>query len=129
MGSIGAVAAIALSISACATHHISGSPAPTTASGPAPSVATSAAVPCDLPHFGDLIEWQRRPGKVDSARRFSDVDKTKCEPALDGWMEGMPSGSGVCFMIGWASDNPGYNPNAVPAPPLKKVIDKVGDAC
>lgn len=87
------------------------------------------AAPCTLPHFGDLLEWRRRPGQLDSARRFSDVDQAKCAPALDGWMEGMPPGPGVCYMIGWADDNPGYNAAALPAPPLKKVIDKVGDAC
>ena len=121
-GIIGAVAAIALSISACTSHHISGSPTPATTSGAAPSASTPVAAPCNLPHFGDLIEWQRRPGRTDSARRFSDVDEAKCAPALDGWIEGMPPGPGVCYMIGWATDNPGYNVTALPAPPLKKVI-------
>ena len=134
---VGVLTAVGLVVTGCSGHRVSGTSTTATSSGvaapapggvPAPGPG-SAPHPCTLPHFGDLIEWQRRPGKVDSALRFPDVDPTKCEPALDGWMEGMPPGPGVCFMIGWASDNPGYNVFAKPAPPLKNTLDKVGDAC
>ena len=98
-------------------------------SNPIAAPSNSVTAPCGLPHFGDLILWQRQPGQKDRARRMSDVDEAKCAPALNNWMDGIPAGPGVCYAIGWAVDNPGYPAKAVPAPPLKKVIDKVGDAC
>jgi hypothetical protein len=37
--------------------------------------------------------------------------------------------SSECTTIALASDNPGYNVNAVPAAPLKDVIESVGPGC
>jgi hypothetical protein len=82
-----------------------------------------------LPHFGFLVEWQHQPGKPDRAYRVSDVDATKCEPTLNNWTEGLSDGPGVCYMIGWDSENAGYNVNQIPALPLKRAMDKIGGGC
>lgn len=95
----------------------------------APKRRTICEPPCTLPHFGYLLEWQHQPGKPDRAYRISDIDKAKCAPALNNWTTGLPDGPGTCYMIGWASENVGYNVNAVPAPPLSKAIDKIGEGC
>jgi hypothetical protein len=46
---------------------------------------------------------------------------------LDTWRASRPTGPGYCAKIAWSADNPGYPPSVQPAPPLKKVIDQVGD--
>jgi hypothetical protein len=91
--------------------------------------SVQAAAPCRLPHFGDLIEWRHQPGKTDHAYRVSDIDVKQCQPTLNNWTADLPEVPGVCYMIGWAADNVGYNVSALPAPPMTKPMDKIGDAC
>jgi hypothetical protein len=43
--------------------------------------------------------------------------------------ETSPKGAGYCTQAAEASDNPGYNVDADPAPPLRKVVIAVGGAC
>jgi hypothetical protein len=50
-----------------------------------------------------------------------------CKPTLDTWRYGQSTGPGYCSKIAWADDNPGYDADARPAAPLKKVLDTVGD--
>lgn len=83
--------------------------------------------PCNLPISSSLIIWQHSPGTEDSARRVNESDTYSCRPTLDTWRAGEPSGPGYCSKIAWSSDNPDYLANVVPAAPLKKVIDQVGD--
>ena len=83
--------------------------------------------PCDLPTTRDLIIWQRAPRLQDSAFEVGDADLVHCKPTLDTWGAEQPAGPGYCSKIAWASDNPSYDVDARPAPPLKKVIDGVGD--
>lgn len=119
--------AIAVAVAGCSNHPV-GQPPPS--ESPAlPSSSVQAAGPCTLPHFGDLIEWRHRPGTTDQAFRVSDIDVKQCQPTLNNWTEGLPEGPGVCYMIGWAADNIGYNISALPARPLPKAMDKVGDGC
>jgi len=37
--------------------------------------------------------------------------------------------AGNCTQVGFVSQNPGYNPNATPARPLKSVVAQAGPAC
>ncbi|GAB4724917.1 hypothetical protein MOKP126_45310 [Mycobacterium avium subsp. hominissuis] len=83
--------------------------------------------PCDMPTIRDLIVWERRPRLIDSAFEVGDADLSQCKPTVDTWPAGEPTGPGYCSKIAWASDNPGYDTDARPAPPLKKVIEAVGD--
>ena len=82
---------------------------------------------CNLPITRDLIVWTRWPGVQDFATKNGDVDLVHCIPTLDGWRDWEQTGPGYCSAIAWASDNPGYDVDARPAPRLKHVIDKLGD--
>jgi hypothetical protein len=97
----------------------------------APNEAVTRPAPrlgrCDMPTTRDLIIWERRPQILDSAYEVGDADLSQCKPTVDTWPAGEPTGSGYCSKIAWASDNPGYDTDARPAPPLKKVIEEVGD--
>jgi hypothetical protein len=97
----------------------------------APNEAVTSPAPrsgrCDMPTTRDLIIWERRPQILDSAYEVGDADLSQCKPTVDTWPAGEPTGSGYCSKIAWASDNPGYDTDARPAPPLKKVIEEVGD--
>jgi hypothetical protein len=82
--------------------------------------------PCNLPTTHDLIIWQRAPRLQDSAFEVGDADLQHCKPTLDTWRAEQPA-AGYCSKIALASHNPSYGVDARPAPPLKKVIDEVGD--
>lgn len=125
----GTVMAVVVAVAGCSGQRGGPSAAPGSSAPRSPSSSVQAAAPCSLPHFGDLIEWQHQPGKIDHAYRVSDIDATQCQPTLNNWTAGLPEAPGVCYMIGWAADNVGYNLGALPAPPLRKAMDKVGDAC
>ena len=85
--------------------------------------------PCNLPTSRTLIIWHRAPGVEDRAERVDESDLYNCRPKLDelrGPALG-PIGPGYCSKIAWSSDNPDYSVGVVPAAPLEKVIDEVGD--
>ncbi len=85
--------------------------------------------PCNLPNVRTLIIWHRVPGDVDRAEKVDESDFYNCRPMLD-TLRGPglgPSGPGYCSKVAWSSDNPDYVLGLSPAPPLKKVIDEVGD--
>ena len=84
---------------------------------------------CNLPNSRSLIVWHRAPGVEDSAEAVGESDLSNCRPMLDALRgPGLgPSYPGYCSKVAWASDNPGYVLGLSPAPPLKKVIDEVGD--
>jgi hypothetical protein len=98
------------------------SEASTPGSSPIPKTSS-----CDMPTTRDLIIWEHRPRILDSAYTVGDADLSQCKPTVDTWPAGEPTGEGYCSKIAWASDNPGYDTDARPAPPLKKVIETVGD--
>jgi hypothetical protein len=82
---------------------------------------------CDMPTTRDLIIWERRPQILDNAYEVGDADLSQCKPTVDTWPANEPTGPGYCSKIAWASDNPGYDTDVRPAPPLKKVVEEVGD--
>ncbi|MCV7442917.1 hypothetical protein [Mycobacterium paraense] len=85
--------------------------------------------PCNLPNDRTLIIWHRVPGDIDRAEKISESDFYNCRPTLD-TLHGPalgPTGPGYCTKLAWLSDNPGYSIRIGPAPPLKNVIDQVGD--
>ena len=125
---VSAAVALAVMATGCSSSNEQAG-SPTTSSSASKPATAQAAGPCTLPHFGYLIEWRHQPGQPDRAFQISDIDQAKCQPALNSWTDGLPEGPGVCSMIGWASDNRGYDVKAVPAPKLPKAMDKVGDGC
>lgn len=107
---------------ASAPPHAS-SPAPHTSATPAPDPT------CTLPDTQDLLVRYTVPGLPDSAQVLGEVDLGNCTPTLDCLARTSPRGDGYCTEVAWASDNPGYNADATPAPPLKKVIEAIGGGC
>src|ERR1700761_3860041 len=92
-----------------------------------PAGARPIAGPCGLPSTADLIIWERRPKLEDSAVEVGNTDFMNCTPMLDTWKNTEPTGPGNCAKIALLSDNPGYDFEVRPAPPLKNVLDQVGD--
>ena len=104
----------------------------TTATPPADSSTSQPPAPAEtcatpLPDRGDIIEWQREPGLPDSAIELGGTDPEHCKWTFDTLKDSSPTGSGYCTEAAWASDNAGYDPNATPAPRLKKVQVVIGD--
>jgi len=50
-------------------------------------------------------------------------------PALDFLAKAQPSGPGYCTTVGRQADNPNYNVDAVPAPPIPHTIAQLGAGC
>jgi|SRR6185312_2948957 len=132
----------ALALAGCSSSASKPAAAPPSTSAPA-AVATSATPAADtstsqpaapaetcatpLPDRGDIIEWQREPGLPDSAIELGGTDPEHCVLTFDTLKTSSPTGSGYCTEAAWASDNAGYDPNATPAPRLKKVQVTIGD--
>jgi hypothetical protein len=53
----------------------------------------------------------------------------KCMTSTQMIIAGAPTEAGNCTQVALASSNPGYNPDATPAPPLKHVIAEAGPGC
>lgn len=96
---------------------------------PTPSANRAAAATCnpaDPRQNPDLIIWQRWPDLPDDSIRVGSL-KPDCSRTLDSWTDDEPTGPGHCSKIAWGYDNPNYPYGERPAPPLKHVIDTVGD--
>jgi hypothetical protein len=90
-------------------------------------VPAAPSPPCDLPTAVPLIIWHHAPGVEDRAEEVDEADLHHCRPTLETWRATVPKGPGFCSKIAWSTDNPGYSTLISPTPPLKKVIDQVGD--
>jgi len=99
-------------------------PPSTTTAAPTTPVPTTTATPasCNLPHQGDLVVRTVAPRVEPSAQLLGDVDLVHCAPALDFLAKAQPSGPGYCTTVGRQADNPNYNVDAVPAPPIPHTI-------
>ena len=76
-----------------------------------------------------MIERWVTPDAPSTAITVGDVDMSQCKPTLDTFAATSPMGAGFCSQIAWADDNPGYDVNASPAAPLRKVLQEVGPGC
>jgi uncharacterized lipoprotein YbaY len=84
---------------------------------------------CNLKEQGDVILRYVTPNLPPSAQVVGGVDLGLCETTFDSLARTTSTDSGYCTTAAWASDNPGYNPDAVPAAPLKNVQAQAGQAC
>lgn len=71
----------------------------------------------------------KTPGVTDSAQTLGNYNLATCESTFKYLQETSPTGAGNCTEAAWASDNPGYNADADPAPRPKKVQVAIGPAC
>jgi hypothetical protein len=69
------------------------------------------------------------PGIVPFAGTLGSVDLVNCQPTVNLIEQTSPKEAGYCTSLARIIDNPGYNPDVMPAPPLKHVILAVGGSC
>ncbi|HET9690055.1 MAG TPA: hypothetical protein VFP61_02810 [Acidimicrobiales bacterium] len=142
---IGRALAVALTVGAamgvagCGSHAAAtstgppaGGPAAGTSSSGASSPATgrsALAGGCTLPTTPQLIERTVSPTGPPVAVLVGAANTVLCQPTTQAFRAGVPSGPGWCTQLARFDDNPGYDVNQVPAPPLQKVIASAGAGC
>ena len=120
-------AAVALGAGACgSTAHTAAS---TTVASVPTTTAASATGGCSLPTTPELIERTVRPDGPAVAVLIGSANTVLCEPTTKAFRAGVPTDPGWCSTLARFDDNPHYDVNAVPAPPLQKVIASAGAAC
>jgi hypothetical protein len=77
----------------------------------------------------DYIERDVDPEAQTLAQEIGNCDLATGQNSLASFQQTAGQAPGECTTIALASDNPGYNVNAVPAPPLKDVIESAGPGC
>jgi hypothetical protein len=75
-----------------------------------------------------------KPGTSPKARKLAgrwrwDHATGKCLTAIHFMTATAPRSDGHCTQVGYVTDNPGYDPNATPAPPLRRTAAQAGPAC
>jgi hypothetical protein len=103
-------------------------PRPAATSKPAPTATPPSPTGCTLAN-ADIIVRYVTPGLDANAQTLGSVHAADCTPTFDWIRQNSPTGDGDCTTAAYASDNPGYNPDAVPAVALKKVQVGVGPGC
>jgi hypothetical protein len=138
---VGAVIAGTLLIGGCAGGGSSeGSVAPSSSVDPTSSaslkVVAKAVDACDNRQLasGDIYVRMITPGVQAQAQGLGgewrwDSATNKCLTSVQLVIATAPLTAGSCTQVGYVSDNPGYDPNATPAKPLKHVIGQAGPAC
>jgi len=83
---------------------------------------------------GDIYVWMKTPGVQPLAQQlggewlWNSVTHT-CQTSVQLMISSAPQTPGNCTQVGYVADNPGYDPNATPAKPLKVVAAEIGPAC
>lgn len=90
---------------------------------------TSPASPCALEHEHDLIVWTTKPHAPAAAVLVSDVNPAACRLTVDEFRGTSPTGPGYCSVLARPADNPGYDPEAAPAPKPAVILQQYGPAC
>jgi hypothetical protein len=104
-------------------------PATSAAAAPATTIAgASPAKGCTSPAF-DYIERDVDPEARTLADEIGNCDLATGQDSLATFQQIAGQAPGECTTIALASDNPGYDVNAIPAPPLKDVIESAGPGC
>jgi hypothetical protein len=95
---------------------------PTLTAPTADCTVTDAKLPDVIQRFiSNGTQWE--------AQLLGGFDYAACGPSIANLAFDSPALAGDCTQIALASDNPGYDVNAAPAPPLKHVANEVGPAC
>jgi hypothetical protein len=94
--------------------------------------ASPAAAPPTGPSCSptrDVIVRYIAPGLPANSQVLGDYDVQNCTTTFESLKGTSPTEPGFCTEAAWASDNPGYDADATPSAPLKKIQVKVGPAC
>lgn len=83
---------------------------------------------------GDVIVRVKSHGAPAVAQRLSgvwvwNVTLGKCLTSAQMVIATAPAAPGSCTWVGYVADNPGYDVNAMPAPPLRHVAASAGGSC
>lgn len=120
------IAAISLGAAGCSSSTSTPAAAPTSQ---AAAPASSSPTGCNLKTQRDVIVRYVTPDLPPSAQTLGDVNLALCETTFDSLAKTTSTDAGFCTTAAFADDNVGYNPDAVPAPPLRKVQAQAGAAC
>jgi hypothetical protein len=132
----GTVLAGAILVSGCGTSgSAAGGTPPSTASAAVVDTVSAAANACD--HrlaSGDIYVRMISPGVPAQAQELGgewrwNSSLNKCQTSVQLMISTAPRSAGNCTQVGYVADNPGYDPNATPAGPLKHVVARAGPAC
>jgi hypothetical protein len=136
-----ALAAIALAaglaLTACASASSSlpapnpatSSPSPAVAASPAAAASPATSATCKLKTTFDYIVRTAEPGTPATAQEIGNVDLGNCTPSLADFAQTAGQAQGECTTIARARANGGYDVNASPAPPLRRVLMRAGPGC
>ncbi|MFE3522235.1 hypothetical protein ACFXOD_11675 [Streptomyces sp. NPDC059161] len=105
------------------------SPAASSSGAAGVAKAKPSASSKECPPTRDIIVWVKVPDVPASAQELGNYNAATCESTFTWLEQTSPKEAGDCLEAAWASDNPGYNVDAEPAPRLKKVQVAVGPAC
>ena len=83
---------------------------------------------------GDIYVWIKTPGVQPLAQQLGgewvwNSATHTCQTSVQLMISSAPRTPGNCTQVGYVADNPGYDPNATPAKPLKVVAGEIGPAC
>lgn len=137
---VGTVITGILLLSGCAGGGAAEGAAPSSSAVPTPSASSKAiakaADTCDNRPLasGDIYVRMITPGVLTQAQELGgewrwDNTTNKCLTSVQMMIATAPLTAGSCTQVGYVSDNPGYDPNATPAKPLKHVAAQAGPAC
>jgi hypothetical protein len=121
-----------LALAGCSSNTIPTSSAttqPATSATATTPQATPSPKPTSCPPTRDVIVWMRIPGSPNAAELHGNYFQRTCQTTFEWVKETSGTDTGDCTEAAWASDNPGYNVDATPAPRLKKVQVSVGPGC
>ena len=125
-------------IAACSSNNSASSTTSTLATGLAPPRSTTPTTAtrgvttttgCALETSFDYLVRTVEPGLQASVQQLGNVNLAKCSDFLSTFQQTAGQAAGECTTVAKASDNPGYERNASPAPPLKNVIESAGPGC
>lgn len=121
-------AAVGLALTGCSSNPSQPAAAPTS-QAQASTTASQPPTTCNLKSQGDIIERVVDPGQPATAQELGSIDLENCVTAFSEIAKETSTDPGFCSQEAWASDNPHYDVNAVPAAPLKKVQAQAGAGC
>lgn len=105
------------------------SPTAAHSSSPGTTRAKPSASAKSCPPTRDVLVWTKFDGVPAAAAELGNYNAATCEPMFNWLTETSPTNAGDCTEAAWASDNPGYNVDADPAPKLKHIQLEIGPAC
>jgi hypothetical protein len=122
--------------SATASSHARSSSGAQPASSASPGVVARTKSACSKLSTppGDIYVRMIQVGQAAVAQQLGgewvwNAKLDKCLTSMQMVIAAAPQIPGTCTQVGYVADNPGYNPNAKVAAPLKHVAAQAGPAC